>query len=98
MDEQSRARKQAVFLPTLPDGRGSEIDTTCDAPDDDGLRNECDDWPADSNKIEPGTCGCGVDDTADPVNDGVLLLAGGDGPESVSRWRQSPDCPFETGK
>ena len=47
--------------------------TTCDAPDadGDGLRDECDGCPADSNKIEPGICGCGVDDTADLDDDGV---------------------------
>ncbi len=49
------------------------FNTTCDAPDadGDGLRNECDGCPDDSNKIEPGICGCGVDDTADSDNDGV---------------------------
>ncbi|MCH8243924.1 MAG: hypothetical protein IH897_15120, partial [Planctomycetes bacterium] len=49
------------------------INTTCDAPDadGDGLRDECDGCPNDSNKIEPGICGCGVDDTADSDDDGV---------------------------
>ncbi len=47
--------------------------TTCDTPDadGDGLRDECDGCPADSNKIEPGICGCGVDDSADSDDDGV---------------------------
>ncbi|MCH8146899.1 MAG: hypothetical protein IH987_02765 [Planctomycetes bacterium] len=47
--------------------------STCGAPDadGDGLRNECDGCPDDTNKIEPGACGCGVDDSADSDHDGV---------------------------
>ena len=47
--------------------------STCDAPDadGDGLRNECDGCPDDGNKIEPGICGCGLDDNADSDGDGV---------------------------
>jgi len=47
--------------------------TACDAPDadGDGVRDECDECPADSNKVEPGICGCDVDDTADSDADGV---------------------------
>ena len=38
--------------------------------DGDGLRDACDACPADPNKIEPGICGCGVDDFADTDTDG----------------------------
>lgn len=49
------------------------INSTCDAPDTDadGLRDECDGCPDDGNKIEPGICGCGLDDSADSDGDGV---------------------------
>ena len=49
-------------------------DTACDVPDadGDGLRDECDECPADPAKIEPGVCGCGQDDNADSDGDGVL--------------------------
>lgn len=45
----------------------------CNAPDadGDGLRDECDLCPNDSNKIEPGFCGCGLVDNADADGDGV---------------------------
>lgn len=47
--------------------------TACDVPDadGDGLRNECDGCPDDGNKVEPGFCGCGIDDIADSDGDGV---------------------------
>ena len=49
------------------------FNSTCDATDadGDGLRDECDGCPDDSNKIEPGICGCGVDDSADSDGDDV---------------------------
>ncbi len=49
------------------------VDSTCDAPDadGDGLRDECDECPFDQDKIEPGVCGCGLDDDADADGDGV---------------------------
>ncbi len=47
--------------------------STCDSPDadGDGLRNGCDGCPDDPNKIEPGECGCGVDEVTDSDEDGV---------------------------
>ncbi|MHC4696640.1 MAG: IPTL-CTERM sorting domain-containing protein [Planctomycetota bacterium] len=39
--------------------------------DGDGAIDECDGCPFDPNKIEPGRCGCGVDDHADSDGDGV---------------------------
>ncbi len=50
------------------------LNSTCNSPDadGDGLRNECDACRFDSNKVEPGICGCGKDDNADSDNDGVL--------------------------
>jgi cysteine-rich repeat protein len=47
--------------------------STCGVPDadSDGLRDECDGCPDDPYKIEPGTCGCGVDDDADSDSDAV---------------------------
>lgn len=39
--------------------------------DGDGTCDFADQCPFDPNKIEPGICGCGVDDTIDENNDGV---------------------------
>ena len=36
-----------------------------------GFRDVCDGCPSDSNKIEPGTCGCVQDGAADSDDDGV---------------------------
>ena len=49
-------------------------DTACDVPDadGDGLRDQCDQCAFDPMKVEPGICGCGVDDTADSDGDGML--------------------------
>jgi cysteine-rich repeat protein len=48
----------------IPDEREPDSDA-------DGVIDECDGCPEDSNKIEPGECGCGVDDNADSDSDGV---------------------------
>jgi hypothetical protein len=64
------------------DGDGDGVGDVCDnCPDDanpaqgdndgDGTGNACDGCPDDPNKIEPGICGCGVDDNADADGDGV---------------------------
>ena len=57
------------------DGVFFGFSSTCGILDADGLRNECDGYPDDGNKIEPGACGCGVD--YDPDADG------GDAPDCV---------------
>ena len=64
------------------------VNTTCDWPDadGDGLRNECDGCPSDAKKIEPGICGCGVDDNVDSDGDGV--------PDCVDQCRDVDDTTF----
>ncbi|MHC4698755.1 MAG: DUF4215 domain-containing protein, partial [Planctomycetota bacterium] len=54
------------------DCNGSGTPDECEPDSDgDGAIDECDGCPFDPNKIEPGRCGCGVDDHADSDGDGV---------------------------
>jgi hypothetical protein len=54
------------------DCNANGIPDECESDDDgDGVINECDSCPLDPNKVEPGLCGCGVDDDADSDGDSV---------------------------
>ena len=55
------------------DGSFLGLNSTCNVPDADGdrLRDECDGCPDDPDKIQPGICGCHVDDNADADGDSV---------------------------
>lgn len=58
---------------TSEDCNDNGVPDECDADSDgDGTIDACDDCPNDPLKIDPGLCGCGVDDNLDTDNDGVI--------------------------
>ena len=61
--------------------------------DDDGTIDACDGCPDDANKIEPGVCGCGVDDDLDSDDDGVPDCV--DECPGVDDLLFAPDCAHE---
>jgi hypothetical protein len=68
-DEDTNDVSADLVVEPTPDGDPGQI-TTCDS-DGDGVRDSLDGCPNDSNKTEPGVCGCGTADT-DTDNDSTL--------------------------
>ena len=69
----SDGRVSRLIDPTGDDCNENGIPEKCDTDSDGhGVIDDCEDCPHDSEKVEPGVCGCGVPDEGDEDNDGFL--------------------------